>query len=423
MKIELGLSSLDDANSFLRALWAEFRRRFGKCGWNYQPFRNGKAQRIFIGFADIGRKEGSIQIEIGYKTKGSIQEIEFSTEAGAIDSDSDLGSEIAQAVAAAIANRASRQQHTFEMAIEGLHFSPIKYLGSRFRIQPVTSSDFVLALGVDGFDSVDAKSVCRGASQHVLDLLAVETNSAYWPREIFDGEPADDDTIPTDIYCEEADWIEACPRRDERYLISREATQVIEMIAEGQLTKDGETLLRAASHFHSARKYAAQKLDVHQAGDSQPIEGKDGWYSIPIEVRDSRLEAAGQMSAAHAEITATLYMSAIEVASLVNSPPQQTCSSCGQPQYKISQRVTQLVRRYAGEHVARIVKEYYGQRSKYLHDGRMIAASDYVGSSIPQLDPSSSSGCKVQVSGPDPSLCDFVGLCLRAVLKEIMAAH
>jgi hypothetical protein len=128
------------------------------------------------------------------------------------------------------------------------------------------------------------------------------------------------------------------------------------------------------------------------------------------------------MGAAHAEITGSLYMSALEVAAKIGCPDPSSCSACGQPQYKISQRVVDLMTRCGGPHLGRIGKEYYGRRSKYLHEGLTLSSADYAGGSIPQLDPSSPTGCRSQVVTPCPNLKEYAGLCLRRMLREVVAS-
>ena len=140
-----------------------------------------------------------------------------------------------------------------------------------------------------------------------------------------------------------------------------------------------------------------------------------------MSIRNHRLEAAGQMGDVHSEITGTLYMSAMEVAAKIGQHNAESCKECGQLRYKISQRVTDLMKDCGGEHIASFAKGYYGNRSKYLHEGIMLSESNYTGTSIPQLDPSSPTGCVVQATSPNPNLRDYVGFCMRKVLKTISA--
>jgi hypothetical protein len=72
MKIKIdNISGLLESNNFLRALWAELRSKFGKCAWNYQPFKDGSSQTIFLGWADINQ-EKVISISLTYS-----QRVEF----------------------------------------------------------------------------------------------------------------------------------------------------------------------------------------------------------------------------------------------------------------------------------------------------------------------------------------------------------
>ncbi|WP_298558687.1 hypothetical protein [uncultured Aliiroseovarius sp.] len=80
-----------------------------------------------------------------------------------------------------------------------------------------------------------------------------------------------------------------------------------------------------------------------------------------------------------------LIISALEVLSDKGDDPD-TCKSCNQPQYKISQRV----RDYAAEHMGpdnwkMWFKGHYSDRSKFLHTGAIRHKRVYAGMSIPTV--------------------------------------
>ncbi len=477
MIIPVNIDNLQDANLFLRALWAEFRRKCGKCAWQYTPYMDGQKKTIFIGFADINRPEGTVEISVIYAQRGTIHSISFDhSKDQPVDLKSELGDLIQQSVKSAIEKMGKPDRHSYAVKVEGLYVPPRDYVGDSFSFEPISKRRFNLTVAVHAFDETDAKPEFVRKMRQVLNVLSVESNSAFWP--LIAGQVEDDDLCsahlaritrckflqplrypcqfmyltmvkhvlrnsfdlnylrkmcgtwddeplaqPLDkyeIFAETPDWMDDCPVRDGRILISREGEKLIDMVAGGgPLSEDAGTFLRACNHFHVARKYAAQILDLVELGEAEQVGEND--FVMPMSIRNRRLEAAGQMGDAHAEITGALYMSAMEVTAKIGQQKAEVCKECGQLRHKIAQRVTDLMKKCGGEHLARIAKGYYSQRSQYLHEGTMLSPSNYTGTSIPQLDPSSPTGCLMQTASPDPCLRDYVGFCLRKILKEVVA--
>src|ERR1043165_7270749 len=78
LKIQIGIGLLSESNKFLRALWTNIRSEFGKCAWQYAPYRDGASNTIFIGYMDINLVENKlVSCSVIYKEKGSIQSSQF----------------------------------------------------------------------------------------------------------------------------------------------------------------------------------------------------------------------------------------------------------------------------------------------------------------------------------------------------------
>jgi hypothetical protein len=97
---------------------------------------------------------------------------------------------------------------------------------------------------------------------------------------------------------------------------------------------------------------------------------------------------------------------------------KKVCVTCSQPVFSISKRVEALVKNYLGDFVAQTIKRHYNSRSKFVHEGTLNSKYNYSGVSIPQLDPSTSSGCHIQSSAPDINLREFTSFILRKVIVE-----
>jgi len=424
MNIQVGIDKVAEANRFLRTLWAEFRKVCGKCAWQYTPYRDGPRNLIFLGFADIGRPEGGVGVSVTYVKKGSIRSICFTHGLDRpVDPQSDLGQLIQTTVEAARARMASPERKAYQVTVECLDRPLWFYEGHSFRMEPKSRRRFSLSVAVAAFDKPDAETQLIPRMRQILDLLSVETNSAFWP--LLRGnderdEPLEQAPDRSGLFVDDPNWMDDYPVRERLYLLSAEGKRLLELVAEEEsLGGPISTFMRACNHFHTARKYDAQVTDVLEVGKAEPT-GQAGEYVIPLTVRYSRLEAAGQLGAAHAEITGTLYMSALEIASKIGGPEPTACPKCGQQQFKISQRVTDLMTRCGGENLGRFAEGYYNQRSQYLHEGVMLSDLSYAGISIPLLDPSSTSGCRAQGASPSRNLREYVGFAMRRVLKEVV---
>jgi hypothetical protein len=125
------------------------------------------------------------------------------------------------------------------------------------------------------------------------------------------------------------------------------------------------------------------------------------------------------MGSAHDEITTVMYISALEVVANIGIIPIQSCEKCSQPMYRIRQRVADMSGQYLPEQVVKFIKEHYDNRSKYLHTGIMLTDQTYMGKSSPQLDTSSSSGCKVPHQVSIMNVREFTSYCLRKVWQAL----
>jgi hypothetical protein len=77
IKVQIGLKAYGEANSFLRALWAELRQEFGSLSCAFSPNRIGRSKTISFGEVQLGKSD-ILHVCIGYITKGSLDYIVFS---------------------------------------------------------------------------------------------------------------------------------------------------------------------------------------------------------------------------------------------------------------------------------------------------------------------------------------------------------
>ncbi|WP_027401693.1 hypothetical protein [Aphanizomenon flos-aquae] len=429
MKIRINnISSLLESNNFLRAFWAELRNRFGKCAWNYQPFKDGTSQTIFLGWADINQKQ-VIPISLTYSQRAIISGIHFGGQFGepVVDEESELGQQLKDAVDKAYQCRNNPATIILQVPVFSLYRSLAPYSGQWFEISPDQHPVSLLKIKIRAFDYIDAEAEFLRISSYLLDILSVETNSLFWlsgqkdRQGITSNMKSEETTCPeVNTFVSDQEWMDDIPNSNGYLLISSQAVQFFDRIlSKDELSSEEETFIRSCHHFHVAREQDAFINDRLVCTEEQENEDE-----ITFSFQEHpRLKSASMLSRRAEEFATVLYMSAIEVASTIDSNPSERCDTCGQEQYKISARVVDYVKKYLvleeGHHLIKIFKSHYGKRSKFLHAGVVLRDNSYTGITIPRLDPSSDSGVSQRTSVLIINLREWIGYMLRQQLKSM----
>lgn len=408
MKIDINIDNIEQANHFLRALWAEFRKIFGNYTWQHCPSRDGQEKRIYFGFINSPNylnDYGTMRTSISYVKRGSIKAIYFDflfpPSGSPPDKNSELALNLRRAVNSALAKVNRLIPYILQVPVQSFCGAISSYTGNSFSLVPISPSDFMLALKVEAYDEIDADSQFRRKVNFINDLLSVETNSYFDIASVacvMLGEEnniffTNNNNLKQEFFVEDRDWIDGSPKNNGYIIISKEGKNLIDFIAVNEPQKNLLTFLRACNHFHGARGY---EISAGRYYDR--------------------------------EVADVLYMSALEVASLVDEDETpKSCSHCGQPVFSISKRVKELVEKYispnslVSSNLGKTIKDIYSKRSKYLHAGQDISYRNYLSYAgrQPQLDPDDPTGCQTTftMSGSNIMLNEFVSFCLRKVLK------
>jgi hypothetical protein len=428
MKIKIdNLSSLPESNNFLRALWAELRSTFGKCAWNYQPFKDGSSNTIFLGWANLNQNQ-TIPISLTYSHKSIVNGIHFGEQFDkTIDENSNFCQQLRGVVESAYQRRNNPNIYTLQVPFFSLYRALAHYSGDWFEILPYQHPISLLSLKIKAFDDIDAKSEFLRVSSYFLDILSVETNSLFWLSEREDMQNIKPNVVSERVSCPDentfvpnGEWMDDIPNHNGYLLISSKAVQFLDCIlSKDELSLEEETFIRSCHHFHVAR---GQDALVYDQLISSEKNSEDGVTTLLLQ-EHPQLKSASMVSKRAEEIATVLYMSAIEVASTINSSPSERCATCGQKQYKISARVINFVKNHLAlherHHLIKVFKSHYGRRSKYLHAGIVMNKHPYTGTTIPTLDPSSDSGVSQRTSVHLINLREWIGYMLRKQLTEI----
>ncbi|MEP0873184.1 hypothetical protein NDA01_25820 [Trichocoleus desertorum AS-A10] len=429
MKIKIDkILNLLESNNFLRALWAELRNRFCKCAWSYQPIKEGNLKTIFLGWVDINQEQ-AIDISLTYSQKTIVNGIHFGEWCSQpIDEASELGQQLKDAVNKAYQRRNNPDTHMLQVPVSSIYSSLAPYSGQWFEISPDQNPISLLSIKIRAFDNIDAEVEFLRISSCLLDVLSVETNSLFWlsgqgdRQDITSGMESEKSTCPkVNTYVSDEKWLDDIPKCNGYLLISSQAVQFLDRIlSKNELSSEEKNFIRSCHHFHVAREQDALIYDRLVSSGEQNHE--DGTTTLFLQ-EHPRFNLASILSRRAEEIATVLYMSAIEVASTIDSNSPERCATCNQEQYKISARVVDYVKKYLAleeDHpLLKVFKSHYEKRSKYLHAGAVLRDHSYTGITIPQLDPSSDSGVSQKTSVLVTNLRDWIGYMLRQQLKSI----
>lgn len=368
--------SLSESNMFLRALWASMRRRFGVVGWQYTPHRDGKTQRIRFGWATLGAASPDrVEISVRYRQRGIVSAVEFEPSGAIRDRYPTLEADLRACVDEALQIYGAPKDYCLLACIgssAGERFA--SYSGARWWISPNDEGSSTCGLVVHAFDEADAKHEFALRLGCFLDCLAVWTNRSFLqltqttPGQALDREQSE--------YWSDAEWLEGYPIEGGLLRLLPSQIAILDSVVEGGLGLTAQ-ITHAARHFHEG-------LALH-------------------------LAAPGRFP----ELATVLMVSAIETITSGDGD-RSHCKSCGQPIYKISQRVIDLAVRHLGLGVERIFRDHYGARSRFLHMGALSASQPYTGALIPQLDPDAPQDSAMpRVVSQPINLIEFTSFLLR----------
>ncbi len=383
------------SNKLLRALWAAFRMKFGKCSWLYAPSKDGVRRSIDFGSMNI--REETMDVGITYERKGVIKSIYFKD----IEEKSGIGQDIKNIVNETKSSLEPIPQYVFLIKLAS--FFPLsEYHADNFSVKPISDIESLLKLTVSGYDEKDARYQMLTNLENIMAILSIETNCPFWISK----SPASyskDFNGNNGLYTEDLDWMDGYPYKNQCITISQKGLAVLNEIAGTylEISPRVEKFIKSCHQFHLARKQDAQ------VWDSNNLRKIKDQCNLEIGIG----EDAGQT-----EIATVLYMSSLESAASIDQTDKNYCEKCGQPTYSIANRVMNFVEEFSDPAFATWVKMgYYSKRSKFLHVGETLT-NMYIGVSIPMLDENGEGKCMYAIALVNTR--EHTSYCLRKLLYD-----
>lgn len=413
MIVDLGFENQKESNLFLRALWANFAKRYGKCAWQYSPYTDREKKIIILGFMDIDLAD-SFAVYVHYKKRAVINKLEFINNSNNEEISNEIKEQFNEIIKETKIKYKNPDTKYLNITISS-NSSISNYYSDFFRIEPYGNGLSSITFGVKSYGDNDAEFIFKSKVKSLLDILSVLTNSPFIYENIARNIKLDkeEETFYDD------DFIDGYPIKNKQFILTNYGKQIIEKVLayDNNIEDDNlEKLLNACMHFHAARKYDAQIYDLYTYGELEEV--GEGVYKASISLRNQRLFDAKLINANIEEIATVSYISSLEVLSTIGFDSKvEKCKECNQMVYSISSRVKELLRKYFPDRLAKELHSYYSSRSKYLHEGRLLT-HPYTGTSIPQLDYNNPCGCKVVSEIPLLNLREYTSYCIRRVIRE-----
>jgi len=379
LKIQLdNLRTVEQSNLFLRALWANIRNEFGKCAWNFIPYRDTDKKLITLGYMNY-EDERTLEVSLHYKNIGNLIAISFIAEDE--QQASDLRT-IKKLIKESLNYNALMKDFSCKTKFESIRCNFSSYQGQYFKLNPLSGNFFECTIKICAFDNIDAKTIILKKIKLISALLSVFSNCLILNtnKEV----EASDIKVKENEYNVNLNWINDRPIKNNHVLLSEKSYLLIDkLISLDSFNENINLMLAAFTHFHSARAQDSFEHDVLIPAGTSKV--NDNTFELHHE-KDDRFDVANEIQMSSTESATVLYMSSLEVASLIGAKDLAKCKSCNQNQYSISSRVQDFVKENGGNGLVKTIRNYYNLRSRYLHQGKLLKNYSYIGHSIPTFD-------------------------------------
>lgn len=374
-KYGVGLTNNKETNDFLRCLWSRLAAIFGKLAWFYSPLKIENT--IWVGQASVAENI-LLNIKLNYGRRGCLSSIDFAPE-GIFDHNT-LWHQLKKCVNEALHPEIYIRQATYKGKLDkNLSFQ--KKVKENFIIEGDT-----LTIKVFGFDEEDCFTMFKAQFQHVCNLLSFDTLKYITLSGTLTEEIREKHNLIIKLIDEKNEMVVDEFENNEIYknlIVSDDIANYINTYLERPYRYEEHF-----SNFDKCVQFFAQGIRNEEL--SRIVVGLPEPY---------------------AEQAIISYMSALEVITLNDEIPKQ-CECCGQMRYSIARRVTDLANEAIKEQGV-FIKEYYGNRSKYVHTGTLLSSNSYMKRSIPMMSKYSKSGMIEQISRVRDDLKILVKVCIE----------
>lgn len=385
IKFDVCLNSSEDSNLFLRKFYEELFN-YGKVGWNFQSYREGKV--IHIGNTNWG------EMWIEYKERGKISRIYFKTSS----EESQKHVRVSLKYAKQYYNEMKSYTITTVFDTNDIMFCDMSRNGIQISSTEKGDRKFTsIVFSVYAFGIYDLEYVKTQKVNYLKHLLCVYTNIIFNCVKV---------TYNEGIYniCDN-EWQE--PNQDwidiEEEFVNIENNTI-------SLGLDFFTIFRKIlDTFEYNREMrlllnASQEIFCSKKMINAVLKNGSDW-NMP----------------GYTDLINTLMISALEPLSSIYGVAPERCNECGNLKYSIRKKVRDLCNTYLPDYLAKeIYDRGYGERSAFLHEGNPITNEFYCGHCVPLINPVDGRSILLPVAHLNLNLFDYVTFIFRKITNDML---
>lgn len=383
-EVPVNTKGLVESNHFLVSLWNEMNNnlhpsRSSYVPWAYSPRIISKDSPKLVLLGDVDSRIGNIYIILSLEGKQNIKSL--------LLYNSRMKKDDCQSLFETLVEQARTNQNTLKRYackvylksnVEGITFS--SYSGTNFFLS-CDENGLYVDIRLNAIDIIEARQQLMTRLDALCSFLAVETNLLFeviTPLEIT--EEHEQLQVLTDMQYI-LPFIDGPAIRNDAIMLSASAIRYLELYV---------FVDRDLMHVNERQKYFSRGcIHVFEALKKHLERGEKFKFSSGMQnVSLAPKDTPGQQIII--TMAAMSYLSAIETASIPEGSPE-TCPTCGNVAYKISNRVMNFMAKYLNKELGSLFKGLYAMRSQFLHSGKLSSES-YQITSRPFLDPSTGSG-------------------------------
>ena len=383
-EVPVNTKGLVESNHFLVSLWNEMNinlhpSKSAYVPWAYSPRIISRESPKLILLGDVDSRIGNIHIILSLEGKQKIKSILIYNDK--------LEKADCQSLFESLVDHAKHNQNTlkryackvyFKSNVEGITFS--SYSGTNFFLSCDENGSYV-DIRLNAIDIIEARQQLMTRLDAMFSFLAVETNLLF---EIIAPLELTEEHEQLQVLTEMQyilPFIDGPAIRNDAIMLSASAISYLEQYV---------FVDRDIMNVNERQKYFSRGcIHVYEALKKHLERGEK--FKFPSRMQNVSLapkDTPGQQIII--TMAAMSYLSAIETASIPEGSPE-TCPTCGNVAYKISNRVMNFVAKYLNKELGSLFKGFYAMRSQFLHSGKLSSES-YQITSRPFLDPSTGSG-------------------------------
>lgn len=383
-EVPVNTKGLLESNHFLVSLWNEMNvnlhpSKSSYVPWAYLPRIISKDRPKLILLGDVDSRIGNIYIILSLEGKQNIKSL--------LVYNNRMKKGDCQSLFETLVEQARTNQNTLKRYackvylksnLEGIAFS--SYSGTNFFLG-CDENGLYVDIRLNAIDIIEARQQLMTKLDALCSFLAVETNLLFEviaPLELT--EEHEQLQVLTDMQYI-LPFIDGPAVRNDAIMLSASAIRYLEQYV---------FVDRGIMHVNERQKYFSRGcIHVYEALKKHLERGEKFKFSSGMQnVNLAPKDTPGQQIII--TMAAMSYLSAIETASIPEGN-HETCPTCGNVTYKISNRVMNFMAKYLNKELGSLFKGLYAMRSQFLHSGKLSSES-YQITSRPFLDPSTGTG-------------------------------